>query len=467
MSLHIKGRYVGIALLIVWGGSILALNLLRFGPYGIEEGAARALLLNWSIVDRIVNPVVVFGVPDLRALLFAPLAIYWPGSIIAAKVFTLVVMFGGALFLYDWSRRRLDGETALIATGLLLIAPLTLDQIDAIGTGPFLLLMFGVGSWLDRRYRNKGGAHNAWFFLQLLSVAVIASLHPAGLGYPLALAWNWYRQPSDPRLQKHLFIGLIIVTVLVLVLQAGWIGLDWWSNPLEALGVGLMGPFATEGNRYLGVGAAGLLLVILVTIADRRQLLNSLSGTALLAAITAGMAAADAGWALLVLTFLLYRGTALLIRLQRALGLSGFIGQRGGIVVMLFIVATLFMLADKTRYYRVEAGDLAPTDQLIRTFALEVENSAEQSVQAASQWPGKTMLATRRPALPLPRYAENEQALLAKIRGIKYLIFDHNDPANRMLAYYISRLAGVTRTVALQYGGVIIAIDRQNENNAK
>ena len=41
------------------------------------------------------------------------------------------------------------------------------------------------------------------------------------------------------------------------------------------------------------------------------------------------------------------------------------------------------------------------------------------------------------------------------------------DPANRMLAYYISRLAGVTRTVALQYGGVIIAIDRQNENNAK
>ena len=62
----------GILAMIVWGGVILALGLVRFTPYGLDEGAARGLLLNWSIVDAIANPVVIFGLPDLRALFFVP-----------------------------------------------------------------------------------------------------------------------------------------------------------------------------------------------------------------------------------------------------------------------------------------------------------------------------------------------------------------------------------------------------------
>src|SRR3990172_241812 len=138
-------RYWGLAVLLLWGG--LALWRERSTPYGLDEGAARALLLNWSVAGDVVNPIVIFGVPDFRALIFIPLGIYWPGSLIAAKAFTLLVTFVAAALLYRWSRRSLSQETALVATGLLLIAPLTLAQADALAAGPYLLLMFGLGAW--------------------------------------------------------------------------------------------------------------------------------------------------------------------------------------------------------------------------------------------------------------------------------------------------------------------------------
>lgn len=449
----IPRRYVVPALLLAWGGLILALGLLRSGPYGIEEAAARALLLNWSIVDRVVSPIVTLGMPDLRALVFAPVAIYWTGSVLAAKVFSMLIMFGAALLLYDWSRRHLDDETALIATGLLLIAPLTLDQIDTIGVGPYLLALFGAGAWLDQRYRAKAGAHNAWFFLQMLTVAVIISLHPAGLGYPLALAWRWFRDPVDTRLQRHVYVGLIIVSALVFVMQAGWIGLSWRANPLVALDASIRGPFATDGAG-IGVGAVILGLALVALLADRRRVLATQLGGALTLALVTGAVAADAGWALLLVTWLLYHGTALLIRMQRAWGRRSFIGQRGLVVVMLFAVATAFMQGDKTRRQLIDAGHLPPRDRLIETFALEVSDSKE--VRASSQWPGQTMLATRHPTLALPPYARDEQELLAMTRGITHLIFDHDDAANRVLAGHVARLVGVTRTVALEPGGVIV-----------
>ena len=97
------------------------------------------------MADHVVNPIVVFGLPDLRVLLFAPLGIYWTGSIIAVKVFTSLIAFAASLLLYRWARRTMGEEVALIGTGLLLIAPLTFSQINSVGIGPFLLLLFALG----------------------------------------------------------------------------------------------------------------------------------------------------------------------------------------------------------------------------------------------------------------------------------------------------------------------------------
>ena len=103
-----------------WGGAILWFGLVSFTPYGLDEGAVMALLLNWSVVDQVVNPVTTYGGPDFRALLFIPLGLYWSGSMIAAKVFTLLVCFGSAMLLYHWAKNRAiqhRDEVALIATG--------------------------------------------------------------------------------------------------------------------------------------------------------------------------------------------------------------------------------------------------------------------------------------------------------------------------------------------------------------
>ena len=172
--------------LVVWGG--LALLLLRHDSYGLEEGAAHALLLNWTLVDGVANPVFTFGVPDFRAVLYIPVAIYWSGSVLAAKVFTLLITFGAALLLYRWISRETNREAALIASGLWLIAPLTLHTADSLGVGVYLVAIFALGAWLDDAYRAEPRPLGGKYFAQMVLTAISVSLHPAGLAYPLVLA---------------------------------------------------------------------------------------------------------------------------------------------------------------------------------------------------------------------------------------------------------------------------------------
>ena len=231
-------RYWGILILIAWGGAAISLGLLRYDAFGIDETAARALLVSWTVVDRVVNPIVIMGAPDFRALVFLPLALYWPGSFIAMKVFMLLVLFGAVTLLFRWSRKTFGDETALIASGLTLIAPLALMQINSGGAGPFLLLCFGVGLWLNNTYRAKGKQLGGWYFAQLLLTVIAVSIHPAGLAYPLALAWEWYKNPIDPRQKKQFLIGLALAGLVVLLMRFGWPALQWGVNPLAILGDG-------------------------------------------------------------------------------------------------------------------------------------------------------------------------------------------------------------------------------------
>lgn len=447
-------HYWGFAVLLLWGG--LALWLGQRAPYGLDEGAARALLLNWSVAGDVVNPIVIFGVPDFRALIFIPLGIYWSGSLIAAKVFTLLITFAAATLLYRWSRRSLNQETALVATGLLLIAPLTLVQADALAAGPYLLLMFGLGVWLDLGYRAEPRPLGGRYFTQMLLVATTVTLQPAGLAYPAALLWHWYKNPLDTRQQRHMYIGVTLAVLFALLLQAGWHGLTWWRNPLEPLAAVLLGSGTEAGAAVTVTGLLVAGLTVLIIALNVRKLLDDFMGAMLVLALLFGVAAADDAWAMLTLVVILYYGLPQLITLNESLGPPGYVGKRGGVFALLVIAATWFMTVDRNYYEAVQRGWLSPHDQLIH--ALVTEQADKKSLRVASQWPARTMIACKCEVLPLPPAAKDGETLLTYLKGITHIVVDPAAPENRKLGLNIAEVGGRLETVALQPGGVILKV---------
>ena len=459
LTARINPRYWTLLALLAWGS--ITLLLLRNDGYGLDEGAARALLLNWSIVDNIANPIVIFGVPDFRALLFIPLGIYWSGSLLAAKVFTALITFVAGLLLYQSSQRSVGKEVALIASGLLLIAPVTLQQIDALGAGPYLLLVFALGAWLDQGYRDFPRPLGGRYFSQILLAAISVTLHPAGLAYPLALLWRWYRAPLDKRQQRHIFIGVPLAVAFVALLQAGWHGLEWWANPIMPLANALLGPQLEAGSDpAILTGTLFVCALFGVLIVSGRELLNDLLGTALVLAVLLGAVTADLAWSMLALALVLYYGTPKLIALNASLGGPSAMGQRGGVMLVLVLLATLFMNIDKSYYSFVRSGVLASQDQLIHILAQEAADP-KQPFRAASQWPGRTMIVVRRDVLPLPPAAKDGAGLLKKITGVTHLAFNPYQANNKKLAANIAELAGAMETIALQPEGVVVKVRKR------
>ncbi len=457
MLSRIPGYAWGLLAMTIWGGAILAFGLVRFEPYGLDEGAARGLLLNWSVVDNIANPIVIFGVPDFRALLFVPLGLYWSGSLIAAKVFTLIMAFCAVWLLYISNRQTIGAEAALIASALLLVSPLMITQIDAMGVAPYLLLVFGLGLWLDKKYRAVERPLSGFFFQQLLLSAVSVSLHPAGLAYPAALVWRWYREPAETRQKRHVYMlaGTLVAAVLALILRMGWPGMAWWSNPFATLGLVNLGNQLEDPSWLLATVSAALLIWVLIL--ERRTLLGDLMGSMLLFGLLIGLAAADAAWAMLGLALVLYRGVPRLIAVNQSLNRNSLTGQRGLVMAALVMTATFFMLADKNYARIVSNNVLSPQDQLIRALA-DLAADSKQPFRAASQWPARSMIACKRDVLPLPPPAKDGETLLNSIKGITHLAFNPYEPANRELGRNIAELGGKTQTLALQAGGAIIKI---------
>jgi hypothetical protein len=461
MNLDKVRNYWGILTLIVWGASIIALQLLRISPYGIDETAAHALLINWTVSDRVVNPIVVLGAPDLRALLFLPLGVYWAGSFLALKVFMLLIFFGATTLLYRWSREQWGDETAMLASGLLLISPLALMQIYAVGAGPFLLLGFALGAWLDRSYRAGGKPLSGGYFLQLLLIVTVVSIHPAGLAYPIALAWEWWRNPVDRRQQKHLWFGITLATLFVIVFRFGWPALNWGINPLFTLGDLVMG--SVPGDLTPPHWAEGLLpasLFLCVLFYARKQILPSLFLRMLTFGIAIGLVAADHGWGLLVLAFILYVGTALLIRSNNALGANSFAGQRGFVMIALFAATTTFMLGDRAYRSSIVNESVDPHDEIIRTLVIQSEE-VKDSFITSSQWPARTMLALKRPVFPLPPPAADPESLLQNLGKIDYIVFDPFDVRNAKLREQFAALSGPVETLVQQSRGAILKPRKQ------
>ncbi|MES1981556.1 MAG: hypothetical protein V4443_03675 [Pseudomonadota bacterium] len=504
---RIPPRYWGYLILLLW--SYIVLLLVRHDAFNLDEGATKALLLAWAIADNLAISVVTFGTPDLRTVLFIPIGILEPGSVFAAKVFTVLSFAATVGLLYCWRRRSVDTECALIGTSLLLVAPLTLQQIDTLSPGTYLLLAFALGAWLNQAYRAAPHTGGGWYFAQLFICAVSISLHPAGLAYPLALLWSWYKDPLDSRQQKYYFIGVSFVMLLSLFtmyIGNGWHDLEWKQNPIINLSTIVLGSSINNEASTIRWVAGSLILIwlIIVLVKQLGNLWTDFTGRTLLFGLVIGAATSDKAWCMMVLCIILYFGLPLL--LNRPATQGGFFRQRGVVLILVVILFTLFTRADKTHYEIRQMGILSEQDQLIKTLAEEAEIARKayaedealgliepadktqhqvEDVEAgiikepdskkiaalnpnhlriASQWPGRTMIACRCDTLPLPPAAKDPQTQLAIMRGITHLIFDPQQIQNEALTRNLAMLNSSIETIALQPGGVLLHIRNTNSN---
>jgi len=451
-------NYWGILALLVWGGALLGLNLVGLDRYGIEEQAARGLLLVWSVSDNIVNPIVTLGAPDFRALLFVPIGIYWPGSMLAAKIFSILLAFFAATLLYKWCVRNEGQESALLALALFVISPMLIQQIDALGAGIFLLISFAVANWLDKAYRAKPKVFGGWYFSQMLTVGVAITLHPVALALPLALALHWKRFPCEDKKSLHIYVGLVISIVVAMSIKGGWNDVQWISNPLAGLANALQGGVLLSAEDINWLAASLVISIIgLVIIVDKQFWLKDLLGLVLVLATLFGLLIGDANWALIVSALILFRGVPLLVRFNQSLNKTGLIGQRGLVVGVAFLASTFFMLQDKAQARDHFMQVLDAEDSLISKVA---QIAADETVpfQAASQWPGRTMLVARRDVLGLPPAVREQEQFVKNIKMLTHIIFDPYKEKNSGLTAMLATSQGETETLTVEQAGVIIQI---------
>jgi hypothetical protein len=115
------------------------------------------------------------------------------------------------------------------------------------------------------------------------------------------------------------------------------------------------------------------------------------------------------------------------------------------------------MQAGKAHRHAISQNQLPPVDHLLLTFSIELEELADDAApMTMSQWPGKTMLATRRHTLPLPPSFPDHEILLKNVANVDYLLFDPRDERNAVLAAQLAELTGVTETVLHEESGVVV-----------
>lgn len=467
-------RYWGYLSLSLWGVAILF--LLRPDLYNLDEGSAKSLLLVWSIADQVAASVVTFGAPDLRALLFLPVAFLWTGNVFAAKVFTTLLLAFAIWLLYLWSRHNVNAESALIASGLLIVSPLMLEQIDALSPGIFLLPAFTFGAWLNVEYRLNPRPGGGWYFAQLLVSAFSVSLHPIGLAYPLALLWSWYKEPLDLKQQKYFFVGISFAALFTLLMLRGWNYVEWFQNPIKSLSMTVLGSSLGSEISIVSWVVGGLMLagLVIIVIKQYHNLWSDFTGRTFLIGLTLGITTSDSAWGIIALSLILYFGIPLLLQLHHIRAGKGFAQQRGLMMLFIIILSTVFMQADKSHYQIRQSGFLSEEDQLIHILAEEAENARKISeedksgknpvlLRVASQWPSRTMIACKCDTLPLPPAAQDPQTQLTMLRSITHLLFNPRQANNAALARNLSILGGeIIETIALQPGGVLLHFKNVN-----
>ncbi|MDQ6994413.1 MAG: hypothetical protein Q9M18_02310 [Mariprofundaceae bacterium] len=459
----IQPRHIGLLGICII--AFLYMALFRYDNYGIEEGAARALLINWSIIHQIANATPLFGVPDLRALMFIFLDLHWAGSLPAAKVFTLFMLLATALMFYRWSENYDNSETAMMGTAMLLISPIAVMQVDSISPGVFLFFCFTSAFWFNEIYDNSKRTVTGALFMLMVMSAFAISLHPMGLALPLALFIQWFAKKGDDIARvkrRNLLIAVTLSTVVLLLMRWGWSGLEWRTDYLASLGSILTGSPILQPQPPTGLGlmvASVLALVVSVYVYQRNYELFSLS---LVLACLIGLVLPDSSWALMALITIIAIGLPQLIAIHRRTGIQNLMGQRGGVLLLLMICASMFTSADK--HYR-EVSQLhikSDVDYLI-TVAVGIANDDSQAFTMASQWPARTMLATKRDVLPLPPESilQNPKVFLEKTKGVTHFLFNPNAPENKALSRMSMNLGHRMETIELLPAGIILQVNNQ------
>jgi len=427
--------------------------LFRYDTYGIEEAASRALLINWSIVQQIANPIAFFGVPDLRAILFVFLDLHWVGSLAAAKVFTMLFLFGTALMLYRWSAVRDSDEVAMIATVLLLLSPLCLMQTDSVGSGVYLLFGFISIYWLHDKLRRDDQAIPSYFFLMLMLVALVVSMHPIGLAAPIALLVAWQRIHQNSK-RRMVMVGVAISMTVMVLVRWGWSGIEELSAiPQLLTDIWLGSPLVHGDHDWVGYLIGTLLLLALVTVPIWRRL-DLMAGTLLLAGVI-GLYHPDGVWAMMVMALLYYLGVPALIQLNAKIGGNHGAGQRGLVLVVVTLVALVCMQSMKQMGHIRDSALLSPSDRLIGVLAADAA-VVDAPFLAASQWPGRTMLACRRDVFPLPPASDDIDKFESNIKPLTHIVFNHHQTEFQPLSHSLAAVNADWETVALTDSGVVL-----------
>jgi hypothetical protein len=453
--LQIPPRWVGLAALCLL--SLVYLALFHYNRFGIDEGAAHGLLLDWTIGSEKISAVATFGFPDLRALLFAPLNFNWVGDLTAAKVLTMYLTFATALMLYRWAEKTLDDETALFATGLWLVAPLTIAQTDSIGTGNYLAFCAIASYWLDQYLRASTRTISGYYFIIVMVMALAVSMHPAGLGMALAMAWSWWRHGGGNARRRYAMIGGLGVFIsFVLFSRMGWPEVETFQ-PMRALAGILIGDLSYFKSLPIGFALVSAVLLLLSAIAAVKRSRDVFS-MMLITGLVVGLIAPDHGWAQLALLLILYEGIKALITLNSRVNVTSVMARRGLVAVAVFALSFLFMIGDKEHFLLKEHHRLQPTDQVISDLA-RLTSATSKPIYVASQWPARTMLATRRDAFPILRPVKDDpEAYLKRMQGITYMVFDQYDNRNKLLRRVVAELSDRIQTIAILKGGVILQL---------
>lgn len=452
---------------VLWG--ILVLLVLSHQPYGLEEGAAKALALDWSIADDVASSVLTLGVPDARALFWLPLAYLWPGQIFVAKVVWVLMLGFTARQLYHWRAEQGHQESALLGTGLFLIAPLSIEQIDTLGVGIPLLALMVFGAWCHKRYQDTPQTLGGMYFGQMFAIAAMVTLHPIGLVFPLWLLWTWYKAPVSAKQQKTYFIGIFFVVLLAFLMHRSWTDLLDNQLSLQMISAWHLG-WVHEASWWDWVwaltGFSMLLLTWLKSRAPDSPVADFLGRILVLSSIV-GLWQHDRVWAFMTLTLLLYGGLPWL--LKEGVGASKSLIQFQRIVLWSLISIFCFSASQsaRLRYQANQDHVLTPQDELIETLAADVTQARMQSEQAklpaptfriASEWPARTMLACRCDVLPLPPEAKDPTEQLKMMQGITALILNPKDDLHVGLVRNLAQLNTELEPVSMQPAGVILKL---------
>ena len=457
-KIEMKPQYWAIVIGIAWLAMIILFGLAREDVYGMSEGGALNLLLGWSASAQVQSPITHIGNLDFRLLPDYFLGLYWPGSVMAARVFSFLLYFLAVIGLYRWSRQQDGEESAKIASGLMLIVPVAFMTANTLDVGPFLLVLFICAGYFDKRYQESPHNISAWYFLQLLTVVACLTLHPMGAVYPLLLAWRWLSLRAEQAQKfKVMLIGLFAATLFVLTMQAGWIDTQFGASPPQVWNDALTGFNALDSEHGWIMGWSAFLLLLVTLYFDRKSILGRDLNNGLLAfSAIVGAFCADMNWALVASAYLLYRGIALLLSLNRRLGKQSFAAQRGISFTALIVLCFIFTQSDRALALANKSEVLAAQDELIKTLAHSINK--DDPFFAASQWPARTMMACKRDVFSLPPAQKDGNDLLKSIRGVTHIIFDPNQAKNHALSKNLSQVNDKIKTVAIQEGGVIIAV---------